>query len=1081
MPKLNVKQIPDIPVSKIIDFEEEVAHIAGDGLSIQNQNPDPEAINPLYHWQGTLQEYIEQDIEHEHPEWICFITDDSTGIDTIQYPKNDATNCLLEVPQDIKVEINSNHQVVLKAGSVVYIPDGFESDGVTRKFIKYTVTEDIVKQDTASLNKPMDLFFQSSNSYILAGVSDSGTSTVISSKTYYRLNENHIYYRNDSIALQSFPFCRVKYVNGNAIKIEKIYNGFGVVGSTLFALPGVKGLIPDGLDNNGTLKNYMFNINSIKLITTLGGSNFDLTFFVNENNELDWVNSNYYKEGGERNKIFDVFNNAIWYDTDTNYMYDTVDCGINWNITHICKCGTIHVDYDGKLFLTDSKKSFEAVDKNSLVVQPTNMSSDSKNISNWSDNISNCVCEIPQDIKLELNNGVITLKAGSVVYIPNGKFSNSTRKFDRVVISEDVSYAIQQYGGWQDELVLYYKTDGELQYRFRRESFASASTEVPTYYQNSIWYNTTDNVIKDTRDNGTTWSDYNISLPLAMCSAMESTTSGTGVFIKIDQVFNGVGYFANCVYVLPGVSGLAPNGFNDDKTLKSNKIVVNEVLLEQTNSYTTSNMPIVVGNYNNALDINVQNYYYNQEEEPVMEWCFWYKHSENKLYFKQGSGFPAYPNFEQYNGFLVGYLDRENGRFVRFSSRPAIELVNASDFYDYKEYSVDEKNITDCVSSIPQNIKVELNEGVITLKAGSIIYIPNGFETDGTTRKFNKHVIREDITQSTPAIERSRTFLVLNSSRDTILPYLPVDTFASPTQPTIPNQYAIWYDLTNNLIKTTNDTGTTWNPYNSLPFALASSTASVWTQVNQIFCGFGFMGTASFVLPDVKGLVPNGRNPDRTLRNNEITVNNVLLNSGYSGSTPRNSNDYLFLGASSLSTVWEEDYFIDYYPPVSSTDWALVYDSGNNNYHMTSYGNPYTTVQVINTHCKCYRDKSTGKITSMRMPNPIKVLNYYDREFIAHQAFPSNQSWIDLGQPSNNLSINPPTDGWVALKLGNCSIDTSIAFDNYEMCVIDKAKDAGNILSIFIPVKRNDNVILTLYTTSYELIYFRFIYAVGTQ
>ena len=33
---------------------------------------------------------------------------------------------------------------------------------------------------------------------------------------------------------------------------------------------------------------------------------------------------------------------------------------------------------------------------------------------------TNCLTEIPQDITLELNNGTLTLKAGSKVYVPNG-------------------------------------------------------------------------------------------------------------------------------------------------------------------------------------------------------------------------------------------------------------------------------------------------------------------------------------------------------------------------------------------------------------------------------------------------------------------------------------------------------------------------------------------------------------------------------------------------------------------------------------------------------------------------------------
>ena len=41
-------------------------------------------------------------------------------------------------------------------------------------------------------------------------------------------------------------------------------------------------------------------------------------------------------------------------------------------------------------------------------------------VANASQMITNCITEIPQDIKLELNNGILTLKAGSKVYVPNG-------------------------------------------------------------------------------------------------------------------------------------------------------------------------------------------------------------------------------------------------------------------------------------------------------------------------------------------------------------------------------------------------------------------------------------------------------------------------------------------------------------------------------------------------------------------------------------------------------------------------------------------------------------------------------------
>lgn len=41
-----------------------------------NQNQSESATPVLYDWVGTLQEYYDQNIEEEHPTWICFITDD---------------------------------------------------------------------------------------------------------------------------------------------------------------------------------------------------------------------------------------------------------------------------------------------------------------------------------------------------------------------------------------------------------------------------------------------------------------------------------------------------------------------------------------------------------------------------------------------------------------------------------------------------------------------------------------------------------------------------------------------------------------------------------------------------------------------------------------------------------------------------------------------------------------------------------------------------------------------------------------------------------------------------------------------
>lgn len=44
-----------------------------------NANTAVGATNPVYDWVGTLAQYTAQDIENQHPDWICFITDDESG------------------------------------------------------------------------------------------------------------------------------------------------------------------------------------------------------------------------------------------------------------------------------------------------------------------------------------------------------------------------------------------------------------------------------------------------------------------------------------------------------------------------------------------------------------------------------------------------------------------------------------------------------------------------------------------------------------------------------------------------------------------------------------------------------------------------------------------------------------------------------------------------------------------------------------------------------------------------------------------------------------------------------------------
>lgn len=159
--------------------------------------------------------------------------------------------------------------------------------------------------------------------------------------------------------------------------------------------------------------------------------------------------------------------------------------------------------------------------------------------------LTNCLTEIPQDIKLELSNGTLTLKAGSKVYVPNG-----VGKFDVVTIQKDVGGKRTSTG--QEFLIS--NENGAIGFWGKLYSGDSKPVAGNTY----VWYDTANNVIKATTDGGASWLPEKFSLPLGIYTA-----NGTGV-TSIDQVFNGFGYIGNIIFALPGIKGRVPNGFSTD-------------------------------------------------------------------------------------------------------------------------------------------------------------------------------------------------------------------------------------------------------------------------------------------------------------------------------------------------------------------------------------------------------------------------------------------------------------------------------------------------------------------------------------
>lgn len=204
--------------------------------------------------------------------------------------------------------------------------------------------------------------------------------------------------------------------------------------------------------------------------------------------------------------------------------------------------------------------------------------------------ITNCLLEVPQRIKLELADGVLTLKAGSEVIVPNGFESDGTTpKFDYVTIESDFVY---NFVVNNQQLFIFIDTLGVEQYRNPAACFSGTSDPNT---KNTNYYNIETNVLI-THNSA---QDYQVCLPIALV-----TLDANGSVTSINQVFNGIGYIGSTVWVDKGVKGLIPKGRNEDGTLNNIEFTTDKVVtITQTSTY---NSDIVIG-ISSTLSLSVLN------------------------------------------------------------------------------------------------------------------------------------------------------------------------------------------------------------------------------------------------------------------------------------------------------------------------------------------------------------------------------------------------------------------------------------------------------------------------------------------
>lgn len=246
------------------------------------------------------------------------------------------------------------------------------------------------------------------------------------------------------------------------------------------------------------------------------------------------------------------------------------------------------LQYDGN---TSKWKNISLTPAN---INLSNLTDDGANITNWSANVSNCLVYVPQNIKLTLSSGTFTLASGSVLYKADGTASTTTT--DQTLTPS--------LGTFTGKMLIFATTAGVMQNPVDVSKITSGTTEPVSPNNLDVFFNTSTKTIR-LYNNGN-WIDWPVCCPIAEISV----SSGT---ITSFQVFNGFGYMGSTLFMLPGLSGLRPNGRKADGSLNNIKLTVNNIRFS-TLSQTYNNASIVVATSGNGAG----NYTYDEVNNHVL-------------------------------------------------------------------------------------------------------------------------------------------------------------------------------------------------------------------------------------------------------------------------------------------------------------------------------------------------------------------------------------------------------------------------------------------------------------------------------
>lgn len=312
--------------------------------------------------------------------------------------------------------------------------------------------------------------------------------------------------------------------------------------------------------------------------------------------------------------------------------------------------------------------------------------------------ITNCLKEVPQRIKCTLENGTLTIKAGSVVIVPyrtedktadlpkGATFINENFKVYDTQFSDGKFFVWAELqkdcpNSWKGGNGTYFdflKTalDKDADFAQSREIDNCFSGSIaPTNKEYMFWFDTQNNIIKRSENSGATWID-NEGITLPCCISIKNTTGTT----SIDEVFNGMGYVGFTIWADKGGKGLVSIDRNEaDGTLINKEVVIDKLNIITLGDYTEPAATLAYLSeklWDNQLDYVPNNIIYEQNAKPSIASNYrWYDTINGKWYINDTGA-----TVSKYSPWLkLADMSYANGKITSFAPKLPFRAADEND------------------------------------------------------------------------------------------------------------------------------------------------------------------------------------------------------------------------------------------------------------------------------------------------------------------------------------------------------------------------------------------------------------------